>query len=310
RRSDSENPQRNPGSLMLSREIIRKVRRIQIRTRHLVGDVFAGRYQSAFRGQGIEFHEAREYVPGDDVRSIDWNVTARMGRPFIKRFVEEREMTVILAADVSASNRFGSRAQIKKDLIAEMSAVLAFSAVRSNDRVGLLLFSDEVECYLPPRKGTTHVLRVIREALQFEMQGRGTRVAAAIDYLNRVLHRRAVCFLLSDFQDAGEFDRPLAALARRHDVIAVIIGDRHEQVWPKAGLVWWQDLESGQRVLLDTSHPAARARLSSLEARRREALRTRFRRFGMDTIEVHTGEPYERALARFFEEREKRRRTA
>lgn len=295
---------------MLPREVIRKVRRIQIRTRHLVGDVFAGRYQSAFKGQGIEFHEVREYLPGDEVRSIDWNVTARMGRPYVKRYIEERELTVMLAADVSASNRFGSRAQIKKDLIAEMSAVLAFSAVRNNDRVGLLLFSDEVEYFLPPRKGTTHVLRVIREALRFEPRGRGTRPAAAIELLNRLLRRRSVCFLLSDFLDAGEFDRPLSVMARRHDTIAVVIGDRLEQAWPRAGLVWWEDLESGRRLLVDTSHPGARARLSALEYRRRETLRDGFRRRGVDTIEVDTGEPYERALARFFREREKQRRSA
>jgi len=295
---------------MISRDLIRKVRRIQIRTRHLVGEVFAGRYQSVFKGQGIEFHEVRDYQPGDDIRAIDWNVTARMGRPFIRRYVEEREMTVMLVADVSASNRLGSRAQIKKDLVAEMSAVLAFSAVRNNDRVGLLLFSDEVECYLPPRKGTSHVLRVIREALHFEPRGHGTRLAPALDYLNRVLHRRAVCFLISDFLDAGEYARPLAATARRHDVISVLVGDRLEQVWPRAGLIWWEDLETGRRRLLDTSDPATRAGLSNLEMIRREALRSQFHRFGVDTIEVNTGEPYERALARFFEEREKRRRTA
>jgi uncharacterized protein (DUF58 family) len=295
---------------MISRELIRKVQRIQIRTRHLVGDVFAGRYQSVFKGQGLEFHEVREYQPGDEIRSIDWNVTARMGHPFVRRYVEERELTVLLMADVSASNRFGSRAQIKKDLVAEMSAVLAFSAVRNNDRVGLLLFSDEVECYLPPRKGASHVLRVIYEALHFEPRGRGTRLAPALDYLNRVLPRRSVCFLMSDFLDAGEYARPLAATARRHDLISVVIGDRLEQVWPRAGLVWWEDLETGRRRLLDTSHPATRAALSGLELKRREALRSQFRRCGIDTIEVMTGEPYERALARFFEERERRRRTA
>jgi uncharacterized protein (DUF58 family) len=295
---------------MISRELIRKVQRIQIRTRHLVGDVFAGRYQSAFKGQGIEFHEVREYQPGDEIRAIDWNVTARMGRPFIRRYVEEREMTVMLVADVSASNRFGGRAQSKKDLVAEMSAVLAFSAIRNNDRVGLLLFSDEVECCLPPRKGASHVLRVIYEALHFEPHGRGTRLAPALDYLNRVLPRRSVCFLLSDFLDTGEASRELAATARRHDLISVVIGDRLEQAWPRAGLVWWEDLETGRRRLLDTGDAKTRAALASLELERREGLRSRFRRCGIDTIEVNTGEPYERALARFFEEREKRRRTA
>ncbi|MBM4154131.1 MAG: DUF58 domain-containing protein [Lentisphaerae bacterium] len=294
---------------MIPKEILRKVRRIEIRSRRLVNEVFAGQYQSVFKGRGMEFDEVREYQPGDDVRSIDWNVTARMGQPFVKKFVEERELTVLFLADVSASNRFGSLGQLKKDLIAEMTAVLAFSAIRNNDRVGLVLFSGEVEAYVPPRKGVGHGLRVIREALFHEPRRRDTAVAPALEFLNHVITRRSVCFLLTDFLFPDAADRLLSIAARRHDVIAVVVSDRREQAWPKAGLVEFEDLETGERFLRDASDPSTRARLTGRAAAQRADLLSRLRRAGLDAIEVSAGEPYDRALVRFFRERERRQRT-
>jgi uncharacterized protein (DUF58 family) len=293
---------------MIPKEILRKVRRIEIRSRRLVNEVFAGQYQSVFKGRGMEFDEVREYQPGDDVRSIDWNVTARMGQPFVKKFVEERELTVLFLADVSASNRFGSAGQLKKDLIAEMTAVLAFSAIRNNDRVGLVLFSGEVEGYVPPRKGVGHGLRVIREALYHEPRRRDTAVVPALEFLNHVITRRSVCFLLTDFLFPDAADRLLAIAARRHDVIAVVVSDRREQAWPRAGLVEFEDLETGERFLRDAADPATRKRLVERAAAQREDLLSRLSRAGIDAIEVSAGEPYDRALVRFFRERERRLR--
>jgi uncharacterized protein (DUF58 family) len=293
---------------MIPKEILRKVRRIEIRSRRLVNEVFAGQYQSVFKGRGMEFDEVREYQPGDDVRSIDWNVTARMGQPFVKKFVEERELTVLFLADVSASNRFGSAGQLKKDLIAEMTAVLAFSAIRNNDRVGLVLFSGEVEGYVPPRKGVGHGLRVIREALYHEPRRRDTAVVPALEFLNHVITRRSVCFLLTDFLFPDAADRLLAIAARRHDVIAVVVSDRREQAWPRAGLVEFEDLETGERFLRDAADPATRKRLVERAAAQRADLLSRLRRAGIDAIEVSAGEPYDRALVRFFRERERRLR--
>jgi len=291
---------------MIPRELLRKVRRIELRSRRLVNDVFAGSYHSVFKGRGIEFDEVREYTPGDDVRTIDWNVTARMGQPFVKKYIEERELTVVLVADVSASNRFGSRAQLKRDLIAELAAVLAFSAIRNNDRVGVLLFSEQVERFVPPRKGLAHGLRVIREVLATEPRRVGTDVAPALEFLNHALHRRAVVFLMSDFLFAEPRARLMAVAARRHDLIAIVVGDRREQGWPCAGIVEWCDAETGRRRLLDTSDRRVRRALSEAATAHRTAWRERLRRIGVDTIEVSTGEPYDRALVRFFRERERR----
>jgi uncharacterized protein (DUF58 family) len=293
---------------MIPREVIRQVRQIQIRTRHLVQEVFAGEYHSVFKGRGMEFDEVREYVPGDDVRAIDWNVTARMGHPYIKKFVEERELTVMLAVDVSASHAFGSRARLKRDLLAELAAVLAFSAVRNHDRAGLLLFSDRVERYIPPAKGATHVLRVIREALGHRPRHPGTDVRPALEFLLRVLRRRCVCFLMSDFLFPDPAERELALAARRHDLIAVRAGDRREQAWPDAGLVWWEDAETGRRRRFDTSDRRVREAVARRFAAHRAAWQARFRRYGVDAIEVETGVPYDRALRRFFQTRERRRR--
>ncbi len=294
---------------MIDRELLKKVLQIQIRTNHMVNDLFAGQYQSVFKGQGMEFHEVREYLPGDDIRSIDWNVTARMGHPFIKKFVEERETTVMLVVDVSASHQFGSAGQLKRDLSAELAAILAFSAIKNNDRVGLIMFSNEVENYLPPKKGLRHVLRVIREVLHFEPSGKTTRVAPAIDFLNRVTSRKSVTFLISDFLFGHEdYMRPLRTTARRHDMIAVTISDQRESRWPRVGVVPWFDLETGHRFLLDTSDSNVRRRLEQEYEGRRNTLKSSLRQAGIDTIEVFAGQPYDKELIKFFRMREQRMR--
>jgi uncharacterized protein (DUF58 family) len=290
-------------------EIIKKVRRIEIRTSRMVSDVFAGQYRSVFKGQGMEFDEVREYAPGDDIRSIDWNVTARMGYPFIKKYVEERELTMMLLVDVSASHNFGSSIQMKKDLAAEMAAVLAFSATRNNDRVGLILFSDQVEHYVPPAKGLRHVLRIIRDVLYFEPSGTATRVGPAIDYLNHITTRRTTTFLISDFIFDEDYQKALAITRRRHDLIGVLVGDKREIAWPRAGLVEWRDAESGEIRLVDTSHAPTRRMLERIQSERRAELLSNLRRSGVDAIEVFAGEDYERELIKFFRMRERRQRT-
>jgi uncharacterized protein (DUF58 family) len=292
---------------MISREVLRKVRQIEIRTSRMVNNVFGGEYRSVFKGKGMEFQEVREYVPGDDVRSIDWNVSARGGELFVKKFTEERELTVLLLVDISASQFFGGAQRFKKDLAAEIAAVLAFAAIRNNDRVGLVLFTDAVELYVPPRKGASHVLRVIREALFFAPRSRATKLAAALQFLERVTHRRAVAFLISDFADTG-FERALRVSARRHDLISVIVGDRREREWAPAGIVDWTDAESGARRLVDTSSPEVRAALGEAWAARRRRLLATLKASRSDAVEVFAGEPYERQLATFFKLRERRLR--
>ena len=290
------------------KELLKKVRRIEIRTRHAVNDVFAGRYHSVFKGRGMEFDEVREYVPGDDIRAIDWNVTARTGKPHIKKFVEEREMTVMLLVDISGSNDFGSTGQLKRDLAAEIAAMLAFSATRNNDRIGLILFSDRVEKYIPPHKGTaSHVLRLIREVLYHEPQSRQTDAQPALNFLNHTTHRKAITFLISDFIFPVNCEKSLKITARRHDLIAVAIADRHERTWPKAGLIEWRDPESGSRTLIDTSSTAVRSALLLTQEQQRETLQRTLRRAGIDTIELFTGEPYDKAFMKFFRQRSRRR---
>ncbi len=288
--------------------LLKKVRRIEIKTRHAVNDVFAGRYHSTFKGRGMEFDEVREYVPGDDIRSIDWNVTARTGIPHIKKFVEEREMTVMLLVDVSGSNDFGSGGQLKRDLAAEVAAMLALSATRNNDRIGLILFSDQVEKSIPPRKGTAaHVLRLIREVLDCRPQSRRTDVRPALDFLNHTTNRRAVTFLISDFIFPADCERQLKITARRHDLIAVSTADRREHAWPRAGIVEWRDPESGQRMLTDTSSAAVRKTLLLEQQERTETLQRTLRRAGIDLVELFTGESYDRAFIKFFRSRTRKR---
>ena len=294
---------------MISKEVLKKVRQIQIRTRNMVNDVFAGQYHSVFKGQGMEFQEVREYAPGDDIRTIDWNVTARTGRPFVKKFIEEREMTVMLLVDISSSLNFGHSAQMKKNLAAELAAILAFSAIRNNDRVGLILFSDEVEQYVPPRKGTRHVLRVIREVLQFEPTHRQTNLLPALEFLNHVTHRKSVCFLISDFMfDQQHYQRNLRITARKQDMISVVVGDRLEHALPRAGLVDWVDAESGAQMVVDTSDRRFRAAFATQQLSMRQELLKSMRSCGIDTIEVYAGEPYDKEFIRFFKMRERRLR--
>jgi len=287
------------------REVIRRVRRLEIRTRRLVEESLAGSYHSVFKGRGMEFSEVREYVPGDDVRTIDWNVSARMGHPFVKKFAEERELTVVLVVDASGSERFGSGPSTKMQVSAEISALLAFSAIRNNDRVGLLLFTDRVELFLPPRKGREHGLRVLREVLAIRPRGSGTRIARALEFLQRVVTKRAVIFLVSDFQDEG-FERPLRVAARKHDLVALSVADPREARLPDVGLIGVVDPETGERGLIDSG--SARVRLAYAEAaqRRLAELRGTFRRCGVDLLELSTGDSYEMPLTRFFRERARR----
>ena len=294
---------------MIPKEILKKVRQIHIRTKHMVSDVFAGEYHSVFKGQGMEFEEVREYVPGDEIRSIDWNVTARMGHPFVKKFTEERELTVMLLVDISGSNVYGSSVQLKKDLAAEIAAVLAFAAIQNNDRVGLILFSDEVEGYIPPKKGVAHVLRVIREALYFQPKRTGTRIQPALDFLNHVTTRKTVTFLISDFILAEDLRRSLAITAKRHDLISVIIGDKTEKAWPSVGVIDWMDAETGRRFLVDTADAQTRRTFGIGQEQRRRELLDMLHASGVDTIEANAGEPYEREFIRFFRLRERRLRT-
>lgn len=291
---------------MLPSETLKKIRQIQIRTTHMVSDLFAGQYHSVFKGQGMEFQEVREYLPGDDIRTIDWNVTARMGHPFIKKFVEERELTVMIIVDISRSNDFGSRAQIKRDLAAEVAAVLAFAATQNNDRVGLVLFSDEAEHYLPPRKGTRHVLRVIRDVLYYKAKRSGTSIAAGLDFLNHIATRKTVAFVISDFMDAN-YESSLAISAKRHDLISIIIRDERERALVPAGIIEWEDAETGRRALIDTSSAATRQLFEESHKRRQQLLMDNFKKSGVDVIELTTGKPYATELVRFFKKREKRR---
>jgi uncharacterized protein (DUF58 family) len=291
---------------MLTREQLRAVRKIQIRTSHLVSDMFAGSYHTAFKGRGMEFAEVRPYLPGDEVRTIDWNVTARTGDVHVKRFVEERELTVMLLVDASASTRFGSVRQLKQELAAELAAVLAFSAISNNDKVGLVVFSDAVELALPPRKGTRHVLRVIREILNHRPRGRGTDLSAALDWLNRVAHRRCVVFLLSDFL-APNLGPQLAASARRHDLIAVVVEDPRERELPAVGLMNFEDPETGEAALVDTSDPRVRRQFHHDRELERASRDRTLRGAGLDVVGVATDGDYARELLRFFRERGRRR---
>lgn len=286
-------------------ELLRKIRRIEIRVRRLLNTVFLGEYHSVFKGQGIEFSEVREYIPGDDIRSIDWNVTARLGAPFIKQYVEERELTVLLLVDVSASGGYGSTGQSKREVATELAALLAFSAIRNNDKVGLVAFTDRVEKFLPPRKGREHVLRVVRELLYLTPSGRGTDIAAALGYVDRMLKRKSVVFLISDFIAAG-YESTLRVAGKRHDVIAVTITDPLEQALPDAGLVLLEDAETGASVLVDAGDTKTRAEYQRLAA---EALARRDRQLQsvkVDRVDVLTHQSYVEPLAKFFKSRSRR----
>jgi uncharacterized protein (DUF58 family) len=290
---------------VIPKEILKKVRQIELRTRHLVNTVFSGEYHSVFKGRGMEFAEVREYLPGDDVRTIDWNVTARMGRPFVKVFDEERELTVVLLVDASASGDFGTAARMKGEIGVEMCALLAFSAIQNNDRVGLIIFTDEVEKFIPPKKGKKHVLRVIRELYYFQPRRRGTDIAAALDYLNRVTTRRSVVFLVSDFFASG-YEAALKVANRRHDLVAVTVSDPREMELPDVGIVEVEDAETGEEVLIDTSDVRARRTFMNASEEARSARQRLFRSVGVDRVDVRTDRPYIEPLMRFFEARAKR----
>jgi uncharacterized protein (DUF58 family) len=293
---------------MLTRDLLKKIRKIEIVTERLVRDRMAGQYHSVFKGSGIAFSEVRQYIPGDDIRMIDWNVSARMNDTYVKLFTEEREMTVLLLVDMSASGRFGSRVQEKRELCAEIAAVLAFSAIRNNDRVGLVIFTDEVEHFVPPKKGKKHVLRVISEILSFAPKSPRTNLANALQFVGRIARRRAVIFLISDFlEPTAHYERAMRITARRHDLVPVSVTDPLERELPDVGLVELADPETGEVVVFDTSGPESRA--FAKEARRAlEALHSLFRKLDMDSLRVSTDKPYLPALTSFFEARARRLR--
>ena len=286
-------------------EILKKIRALEIKTKGLVQTMFAGDYHSVFKGRGMNFEDVREYQPGDEIRAIDWNVTARLGTAFVKKFTEERELTVVLVVDVSASGNFGSVSQSKRELAAEVACVLAFSAIRNNDKVGLLLFSDRVELFIPPKKGRSHTLRIIREILFFQPAGRGTAPALALDYLNNVVTRRAVVFFISDFQ-TSDFSRELSVSGRRHDFIALHIQDQREEALPNVGIITLEDAETGEQIEINTGDRTIRARFSAQAETRRADLNRTLRRSNIDAISLRTGENYLPALRSFFKQRERR----
>jgi uncharacterized protein (DUF58 family) len=300
-------------------DIIKKVRRLEIRTRRLVTDSVTGAYYSCFKGRGMDFEEVREYAIGDDVRTIDWNVSAKMDRPFVKVFREERELTLMLLIDLSASGIFGSVEQSKRERAAEIASVIAFSASQNNDKVGLLLYTDEVEHYIPPKKGRRHILRVIRDILFFQPKGKGTHHKSALDYLNRVQRRKSVVFLISDFLESDSSDNnsplptshsplfsTLALTHQRHDLVSIALSDPREYELPEVGLITLEDAETGEMVEIDTSNRRTRERYAQLARERRERFQTGMRKKGLDWIEAHTDQPYLPALRQLFARRASR----
>jgi uncharacterized protein (DUF58 family) len=288
-------------------DVLRQVRLIELRTRGLVNALFAGEYRSVFKGQGMEFSEVREYQAGDEVRNIDWNVTARMRRPYVKRYIEERELTVILVVDMSGSERFGTRRRFKSEVAAELTAVIAMSAIRNNDRVGTLFFTDRVEHVVPPRKGRRHALRVLRDLLVFRPEGNGTDLAGALDYLSKMLAHTAIIFVVSDFLGT-DVEHPLKLLAQRHDVVAVTVEDPAELVLPDVGLARLVDPETGAMIDVDTSNRAVRAAYQERVDDERDRRRHLLRRLSIDEVAVRTEAPIIEPLLRFFRTRETRAR--
>jgi len=290
---------------MIPKELAKKIRYIQIYSSKIVNEMLAGEYHSVFKGRGMEFEEVRQYAPGDEVRLIDWNVTARTGRPFVKRYVEERELTLFFLVDMSASGAFGSVAKTKNEIAAEICALLAFSAIKNNDKVGLVIFTDRIELFIPPNKGPSHVLRIIRDLLCFEPTHAGTDVARALEYLGRMKHKRAVAFLISDFQ-TGDYEKQMRVVARRHDLIAISVTDPRETHMPAMGLVELRDAETGRLCVIDTDSARVRRRFEAAAARRRKELREELSAMDVDQIEIMTDRDYVRELVRFFRTRERR----
>ena len=294
---------------MISKELIKKIRYIEIYTSKAVNDVLAGEYHSVFKGQGMEFDEVRAYQPGDEIRTIDWNVTARTGHPYVKRYVEEREITVLFLVDLSASGAFGSKKKLKNEIAAEFCALLAFSAIKNNDRVGLIVFTNTIELFIPPAKGTSHVLRLIRELLYFDPANKkdraGTNIGLALDYLGRVLHKRGVVFLVSDFLDQ-DFEKTLGVLARKHDLIGVTVSDPRECALPDVGLLEIQDAETGEVVLVDTGCKKVRNRYEDLAREKNRKLESLFKSIGVDRIQLFTDSDYVLDIVKFFRKRMKK----
>ena len=290
---------------MLPKEVIRKIRRIEIRTKRLVNDVFSGEYHSIFKGRGMEFMEVREYQPGDDIRIIDWNVTARYGYPFVKKFKEERELTVLFLVDASSSGQFGTKDRLKEEIAAELCSVLAYSATKNNDKVGMVIFTDKIEKYVPPKKGRYHVLRLIREVLYFKPESKGTDINLALEFLGRVIKRRAIVFLVSDFL-SGDFEKLLRIANKRHDVIAIRVTDPRELELPDVGFLELEDAETGEQILIDTADPAVRKSFSDSAFRDRSILDRTFRSMDLDNVQILTDKPYIEPMMGFFRLRAKR----
>jgi len=290
---------------VFTKEILKQVRQIEIRTKGLVNQVFSGEYHSVFKGRGMEFSEVREYQFGDDIRNIDWNVTARFGHPFIKVFEEERELTVILMVDLSGSLNFGSADKTKQEVAAELSAILAFSALKNNDKVGLILFTDKIEKFVPPRKGNKHVLRIIREVLSFEPEGKSTNLKGALEYMNNAIKKRSIVFLLSDFMDSG-FEKILRVVGKRHDLIGIVLNDKREEDIPKVGVIRFTDAETGHERWIDTSNPVNQFLLKEMREKKSAQQKTLFLTSRVDSIKIQTGQNYIKPLVQFFRLREKR----
>ena len=290
---------------MLTKEILKQVRQIEIKTKGLVNQVFSGEYHSVFKGRGMEFSEVREYQFGDDIRSIDWNVTARLGHPYIKIFEEERELTVILMVDLSGSLIFGSVDKTKQQIAAELSAILAFSALKNSDKVGLILFTDKIEKFVPPRKGQKHVLRIIREVLSFEPEGKSTNIKAALEYMNNAIKKKSIAFLISDFMDSG-YDKILRIVSRKHDLVGIVLNDAREDEIPKMGLVKFTDAETGDEKWIDTDNKQIRFLFRQMRERNLANRKSLFISSRLDSIEVNTGQNYIKPLVQFFRMRERR----
>jgi uncharacterized protein (DUF58 family) len=289
-----------------AQDIFKKVRKIEIKTRGLSNQIFSGEYHSVFKGRGMAFSEVREYQFGDDIRNIDWNVTARFNNPYIKIFEEERELTVMLVIDVSGSNNFGTNKQLKQEVITEIAAVLSFSAIQNNDKVGVIFFSDKIEKFIPPKKGTTHILRIIRELIDFKAENKGTNIAEALRYLSNVIKKKSTAFIISDFMDVG-FEKAVQIANYKHDLIAIRITDEREKVLPNIGMVHMLDAETGKTKWIDTSNANIRRQYANQVKAKTEYLDTIFGRFGVDMAKVYTGKDYVKPLMNLFKKRESRK---
>ncbi len=289
---------------METSDLLKKVRKIELKTRGLSNHIFAGEYHTAFKGRGMAFSEVREYQPGDDIRTIDWNVTARFNTPFIKVFEEERELTVMLIIDVSGSKNFGTQKQMKQELVTELSAVLAFSAIQNNDKIGVIFFSEKVEKFIPPKKGKSHILRIIRELIAFEPENKGTDIGEALRYFNNVIKKRAICFVISDFMD-NNFEAPLKIANKKHDVVTISINDKREEELPDIGLIQMKDAETGEVKWIDTGNKSIRQNYKKNYLRNKEEVNQLFKNSGVDSIQLRTDMDYIKPLIQFFKRRVK-----